>query len=334
MAKLWNNVRQQTAGHWMAAICHTLWMLDSTELDKWKWARRHMRSRAEQNQQVLTRTQLLTSTGDTSQHICVSTRAFDDSKTRVVSLFTVDHESFTTWFNSSLFKSHVVSGKVTRWLQSGLVSIDADYNRSAEQKHQAWTSAGALQWMEGEQFRSCGRLHSQSRSCERFGGRWRDLTRTLAGFDWRSPNWTRAAGCCPPRDSAFSIWSSCSETRFSPAFRSDSETGPGSAFHTLRGTASCETCSPKPPVARTWTPSWRAWAWRRPARSAGVCSVWDRAGWPLDLHCRVSRWGRTPLQPAGRGAPAPHRALRARRVESVRLLPPLKHKRMVTFRYI
>lgn len=209
--------------------------------------------------------------------------------------------------------------KVTSWLQSGSVSIDADYNKLAGQTHWAWTSAGALQWMEGERFPSCGRSHSQSRSCERFGGRWRGLTRTLAGL-----NWSRAAACCPRRDSAFSIWSSCSGTRFSPAFQSDSETEPGSAFHTLTGTASRETCSLKPPVARTWTPSWRAWAWRRPARSAGVCAAWDRAGWSLDLHCRVSRWGRTLLQPAGTGAAGPHRALDVRIVESGRLVPPLK----------
>lgn len=308
----------------MAAICHTFWTLDSTELDKWKWASRHMRSRAEK--------------------LC----RFDTNATASINwrqLTTYLHLDKDVWWQQDWSGLFIHSGswvhpcphltsllekvtwvleKVTKWLQSGSVSIDADYNKSAGQTRWAWTSAGVLQWTEGERLLMCGRSHSQSRSCERFGGRWRGWTRTLAGFDWRSLNWTRAAGCCPPRDSAFSIWSSCSGTRFSPASRSDSETGPGSVFHTLTGTASCETCSPKPPVARTWTPSWRAWAWRTPARSAGVCAVWTHAGWPLDLHGRVSPWGRTPLQAAGRGAPGPRRALDARRVESVRLLPPLK----------
>lgn len=44
----------------MAAICRTFWMLDSTELDKWKWASRHMRSKAEKKSAGLTRMQLLT----------------------------------------------------------------------------------------------------------------------------------------------------------------------------------------------------------------------------------------------------------------------------------
>lgn len=171
-----------------------------------------------------------------------------------------------------------------------LLSIGAGYNTWAEQKHCAWTGARVLRWLEVEHSQLCGRSRSQSESRERFGGRWQGLTRRLAGFDWRWPlNWTRAAGCCPPQDSAFSIWSSCSGTRFSPASRSDSETGPGSVFHILTGNESCGTCSPKPPVARTWRPSWHAGAWRRPARSAGVCAVRDRAGWPLDLHCRASQ---------------------------------------------
>lgn len=200
------------------------------------------------------------------------------------SLLTMKPESFVTEFNSPLLKSPLKGDQMVS------VSIGAGYNRWAEQKHCAWTGAGVLQWMEVEHSRPCGRSRSQSESRERFGGRWQGLTRRLAGFDWRRPlNWTRAAGCCPPRDSAFSIWSSCSGTRFSPASRSDSETGPGSVFHIPTGNESCGTCSPKPPVAHTWRPSWHAGAWRRPARSAGACAVRDRAGWPLDLHCRVSR---------------------------------------------
>lgn len=317
------------AFEWLQYATLTGW--STVQLGKWKWTGHHRRSWAENTCSFDTNAAAEVSVGlrhrtassyvhDLCSSLHTVTSAFGNDMER--SLFTMKHESFVTGFKSSLLKSPL---KGDQMVSVRPLSIDAGYNTRVGQKYCAWTGAGVLQWMEVEHFRLCGRSRSQSESRERFGGRWQGLTRTLAGFDWRWPlNWTRAAGCCPPRDSAFSIWFSCSGTRSSPASRLDSETGPGSVFHILTGTESCGTCSPEPPVARTWRPSWHAWAWRRPARSAGVCAVQDHAGWLLDLHRRASRRGRSPLPAPGRGAAGQHRAPDAWRSGSVHPLLSLE----------
>lgn len=145
MAKLWSvweppppQTKQNiTAGLWMAAICHTYRMLDGTELDKWKWTSRHMRSRAERKAAALTQTQGLKSVLDSAAGcslvmftIYITRRQFTtylhfdkgvcQAMTGVErSLFTAERESFITGFNSSLLKVMKFLWTVSRRCQSG-----------------------------------------------------------------------------------------------------------------------------------------------------------------------------------------------------------------------
>lgn len=152
-------------------------------------------------------------------------------------------------------------------------------NRRADRIRCAWTGAGALQWMKVEHQRPRGRSRSQSWSWRKFGGSFRSYK--SLGLDWRwSVSLIQAEGCCRHRGSVFSTWSSCSETRFWPGFRSDSRRGPGSVSHTRTNTASCGICFPEPPAARRWRLFWRAAVWRRPDPAAAACG-WMRParGW-------------------------------------------------------